>query len=239
MIRSDARSRGGRGRKAVGSIVSDARQVYGPKRAHPTSAGALPRPADGRPPATVSQLKSLDIEKLDWVAAGLLPSYKNKCGSIGVERRFTVRERVMKRLTTVVIALACGIGAVWADTDPIAQRRALMKSDGMAAKKMFDMSKGATPFDLATVQDSLKTLYDGASKSAALFPDDSKTGGGTAALPAIWQNKADFDARFVKFAKDVAAAQAGIVDEASFKKLAPAVFQNCGACHELYKAKSG
>ena len=38
---------------------------------------------------------------------------------------------------------------------------------------------------------------------------------------------------------NVAAAQAGIVDEASFKKLAPAVFQNCGACHELYKAKSG
>jgi len=145
----------------------------------------------------------------------------------------------MKRLTTVVIALACGVGAVWADTDPIAERRALMKNDGMAAKAMFDMSKGTTPFDLATVQDSLKTLYDGASKSAALFPDDSKTGGGTAALPAIWQNKADFDARFAKFVKDVAAAQAGIVDEASFKKLAPAVFQNCGACHELYKAKSG
>ena len=79
----------------------------------------------------------------------------------------------------------------------------------------------------------------GGAKEPTLFPDNSKTGGGTAALPAIWQNKADFDARFVKFAKDVAAAQAGIVDEASFKKLAPAVFQNCGGCHELYKAKSG
>src|ERR1700689_4209112 len=122
----------------------------------------------------------------------------------------------MKRLTTVVIALACGIGAVWAGTDPIAQRRALMKSDGMAAKKMFDMSKGTTPFDLGTVQDSLKRLYDGASKSGALFPGHSKTGGAAARLPVIWQNKADFDARFVKFAKDVAAAQAGIVDEASF-----------------------
>ena len=59
----------------------------------------------------------------------------------------------MKRLVTVLVALACGVGAVWADADPIAQRRALMKSDGMAAKKMFDMSKGNTPFDLATVQD--------------------------------------------------------------------------------------
>ena len=145
----------------------------------------------------------------------------------------------MRRLIAAVVVLACGLGAVWADTDSIAARRALMKNDGMAAKKMFDMSKGTTPFDLATVQDSLKTLYEGASKSAALFPDDSKTGGGTAALPAIWQNKADFDARFAKFVKDVAAAQAGIVDEASFKKFAPAVFQNCGSCHELYKAKSG
>jgi cytochrome c556 len=137
------------------------------------------------------------------------------------------------------MALACGVTAVLADTDPIAERRALMKHDGEAAKKLFDMSKGKAPFDLATVKKSLKTLDEGATKSAALFPDNSKTGGGTAALPAIWQNKTDFDARFVKFAKDVQAAEAGITDEATFKKLAPAVFKNCGDCHELYKAKSG
>ena len=145
----------------------------------------------------------------------------------------------MKRLVAVAMALACGITAVLADTDPIAERRELMKHDGEAAKTLFGMSKGKIPFDLATVKESLKTLNEGATKTATLFPDSSKTGGGTAALPAIWQNKADFNARFVKFAKDVAAAQAGIVDEASFKKLAPAVFQNCGSCHELYKAKSG
>jgi cytochrome c556 len=125
-----------------------------------------------------------------------------------------------------------------ADTDPIAERRALMKHDGEAAKTLFDMSKGKIPFDLATVKASLATLNEGATKSAALFPDNSQTGGGTAALPAIWQNKADFDARFAKFAKDVQAAQVGITDVATFKQLAPTVFQNCGGCHELYKAKS-
>jgi cytochrome c556 len=145
----------------------------------------------------------------------------------------------MKRLVVVGMALACGVTAVLADTDPIAERRALMKHDGAAAKKLFDMSKGNIPFDLATVKESLATLNDGATRSAALFPDTSKTGGGTAALPAIWENKADFDARFVQFAKDVQAAQAGIVDEATFKQFAPAVFKNCGACHERYKAKSG
>jgi cytochrome c556 len=145
----------------------------------------------------------------------------------------------MKRFVVVTIALACGVTAVLAATDPIAERRALMKHDGEAAKTLFDMSKGKIPFDLKTVKEDLATLNDGATKSPALFPDDSKTGGGTAALPAIWQNKADFEARFAQFAKDVKAAQAGVTDEATFKKFAPAVFKNCGGCHELYKAKSG
>ncbi len=144
----------------------------------------------------------------------------------------------MKRLTTLLIAMAFGASAVWAATDDIAQRRALMHNDGLAAKKLFDMVKGKVPFDLAAAQAALKTLAIGASKTPTLFPDDSKTGDHTAALPAIWENKADFNARFAKFSKDVAAAEAETVDEASFKKAVPPIFKNCGGCHELYKAKS-
>ena len=81
------------------------------------------------------------------------------------------------------------------------------------------------------------TFADSGAKGPALFPDDSKTGGDTEALPAIWENKADFDARFAKFAKDASAASAAISDEASLKANAPAVFQNCGGCHEKYRAK--
>ena len=64
----------------------------------------------------------------------------------------------MKRLVAVAMALACGITAVLADTDPIAERRTLMKHDGEAAKTLFGMSKDKIPFNLATVKDSLKTL---------------------------------------------------------------------------------
>lgn len=144
----------------------------------------------------------------------------------------------MKRLATMAVILACGIGGVIA-ADVIAQRRALMHDDGIAAKKLFDMAEGNAPFDLAVAQASLKTLANGAEKTPLLFPNDSKTGGGTAALPAIWENKADFNARFAKFSKDVAEAIATTRDEASFKAVAPRVFENCGGCHELYKAKSG
>jgi cytochrome c556 len=142
----------------------------------------------------------------------------------------------MKRFMVVALALICGVTAVLADTDPIAERRAPMKHDGEAAKTLFGMSKGKIPFDLATVKDPLKTFDEGATKSAALFPDMSKSGGGTGALPAIWENKADFNARFAQFVKNVEAAQAGITDEATFKQLAPAVFKNCGSCRGHPKA---
>ena len=62
----------------------------------------------------------------------------------------------MKRFVIGVMALACGITAVLADTDPIAERRALMKHDGEAAKTLFGMSKGKIPFDLATVKEFSK-----------------------------------------------------------------------------------
>ena len=144
----------------------------------------------------------------------------------------------MKRALIVAIILSAGIGAVLADADVIAQRRALMKSNGDAAKTLAGMLKGA-PFDLAAVQASLKTFADVSAKMPALFPENSKTGGGTAALPAIWENKSDFSARFAAFGKDAAAAQAAVADEASFKANVPTVFQNCGGCHEKYRAKDG
>jgi cytochrome c556 len=121
----------------------------------------------------------------------------------------------MKRFAAVVILVACGAGAVWADADAIAQRRALMKGDGASGKILYDLTQGA-PFDLKIVQTSLKTFVNVAAKAPALFPDDSKTGGGTNALPAIWENKADFDARFAKFGKDDASALTTITDGASF-----------------------
>jgi len=142
----------------------------------------------------------------------------------------------MKRLVLTGLVLALGVGAVLADSDAIVQRRALMKANGEATKIVVGMLKGA-PFDLGAAQKALKAYGEAADKAPALFPDDSKTGD-TNALPAIWSDMADFDARFKKFAQDVAAASKGIVDEASFKAQMPDVLKNCGGCHELYRAKT-
>jgi len=140
----------------------------------------------------------------------------------------------MKPIVTFGMLIALCVSAAYADQDPIAARKALMKSNGAATKTLVGILKGA-PFDLAAVQSALKVYVDSAAAAPALFPDSSKTGD-THALPAIWDNKADFEARFKKFGADASAALAAITDEASFKANAPGILKNCGSCHETYRA---
>jgi cytochrome c556 len=141
----------------------------------------------------------------------------------------------MLRIVAAVAALAVGATVVYAQSAAIGQRKDILKTFGGALKEPGGMMKGEVPFDLAKVQASLKTLSDGSPKLKDLFPDDSKTGGDTGALPAIWEKKADFVGRFDKLAADATAASAAIKDEASFKAEWPKIGANCGGCHKEYK----
>jgi cytochrome c556 len=142
----------------------------------------------------------------------------------------------MMRTVLAVTALALGLSTALAQ-DPIAARKALMKKNGDEAKVGTAIMKGEAPFDLAKAKAIFATYADAATKAPALFPDTAKTGGDTAALPAIWEKKADFDAKLEKFGKDAKEAEAKVTDEASFKTIFPAVQKNCGGCHETYRAK--
>ena len=76
-----------------------------------------------------------------------------------------------------------------------------------------------------------------APKYQANRPPTAKSGGGTHALPKIWDNKADFDARYGKLSQDATAAVALVKDEVSLKEQYAAVGKNCTGCHENYRAK--
>ena len=141
----------------------------------------------------------------------------------------------MLRVLSVVAALAVGATAVYAQSAAIGQRKEIMKGVGGAMKEPGGMMKGEMPFDLAKVQASLKTIAEASPKMPALFPDDSKTGGETTVLPAIWEKKAEFDAGFKKLEADAKTAAAAIKDEASFKTEWPKIGANCGSCHKAFR----
>ncbi len=142
----------------------------------------------------------------------------------------------MLRAVVVAGVFAIGVQAIAAE-DPISARRALMKANGQAGSSGAAMLRGDAPFDVAKAKAIFVTFQNAAAKAPALFPDDSKQGGETAALPKIWENKADFEARFAKLGADSKAAEASVADPASFKAAFSEVGKSCGGCHETYRLK--
>jgi len=138
---------------------------------------------------------------------------------------------------TALIALASAAPAVLAQQDPIATRKAIMKKNGEHAKLGAKMVKSEEPFDLEKAKTIFVVFQQAADEVPNLFPVDSKTGGETEALPKIWEDMADFKAKFAKFGADAKAAQASVTDFDSFKASFGAVMKNCGGCHELYRVK--
>ncbi|MGO4705753.1 cytochrome c [Microvirga sp. 2MCAF38] len=141
----------------------------------------------------------------------------------------------MKRSFLVAGLVTLGISAAIAQSNPIEQRQGLMKQFGSHVKTTSAMLKGQAPFDLAQVQAALETFSKSAKQAPALFPDSSKTGEKTEALPVIWENKSAFESNFSQFDKDAQTALASIKDETSFKAEFPKVLQNCGTCHKTFR----
>ena len=139
----------------------------------------------------------------------------------------------MLRFVTAVAAIAVGGTLAYAQNlDIIKQRRETMRTIGGASGPNFKMMKGEVPFDLAAVQANLKTIGEQATKFKGMFPDDSKTGGGTDAAAKVWTARAEFNAAIDKWVADAKAAAGSIKDEASFKAEYPKVAPACGTCHK-------
>lgn len=129
-------------------------------------------------------------------------------------------------------------GVVVAQSDPISTRRNIMKQNGAATRTGTQMSKGEIPFDLAKAQEVLKTYAAAADGFHNHFPENSKTGGETTAAPAIWENQAEFRARFDAWGADIKKAAADTKDLESFRAAFGNVTKACGACHNTYRIKT-
>jgi cytochrome c556 len=129
-----------------------------------------------------------------------------------------------------------GAGAVIAQSDPIATRKALMKENEDNAKIVVQMMRNQAPFDAAKVEAAFTQWADTAQKLPSLFPDNSKIGQKTRAAPKIWTAKADFDDKAAALGKAVAENR----DKAKssldgLRGSIPLVANACDACHKDYR----
>lgn len=143
----------------------------------------------------------------------------------------------MIRTALAVALLAFGATALVAQGDPIAARKALMKANGDQNKVATEMLEGKRPFNLEDAKKVFVVFVEAGEKAPALFPESSKTGD-TAALPPVWENKADFDARLAKFAREAKAAGDSTKDLDTFKAQITEVRKNCGGCHQTYRKRT-
>ena len=146
-------------------------------------------------------------------------------------------DRMMRTVLGVAV-LAFGATALVAQTDPIAARKALMKANGDQNRVATEMLEGKRPFNLDEAKKVFVVFAEAGEKAPALFPDNSKTGGDTAALPPIWENKADFNAKLAKFASESKAAGDATKDLDTFKVQITEVRKNCGGCHQTYRKRA-
>ena len=138
----------------------------------------------------------------------------------------------MIRSVLAMAAIAVGATVVMAQSDPIAQRKSLMKSNGQHSGALNRMVRGEDPFDAAKVNAAFAAWADNASKIPALFASPPPAGAETRALPKIWEQKNVFDAKVGEFGKAVAdnKDKAKTLDE--LKVSYPLVTKVCNDCHE-------
>jgi cytochrome c556 len=129
------------------------------------------------------------------------------------------------RITVTAFAVALGVGAAAAQSDPVKTRENLMKQNNNHAKVVVQMVKGQTPFDAKAVEAAFAQWADTAKQLPNLFPANAKTGGDNRASPKIWD-----------FAKVVADNRAKAIASLDGLKVAVnTVGKSCSACHDEYR----
>lgn len=141
----------------------------------------------------------------------------------------------MIRTVLAMTAIAVGVTAVMAQSDPIAQRKALMKENNKHSGALNKMVRGEDPFDAAKVTAAFANWSATAAKLPPLFASPPPAGADTRALPKIWENKPDFDAKLAAWSKAVTdnKDKGKTLDE--LKVSFAAVNNACNNCHELYR----
>jgi len=128
-----------------------------------------------------------------------------------------------------------GTGIAVGQDDPIAARQALMKTNGAQAGILNGMVRGQTTFDAAAAKAALATIAEDMTIFPTLFPDGSDTGD-TKAGPAIWTDRAGFEAEAAALQATAASAAESVNTLQDLEAAFPQIGASCGSCHQKYRS---
>ncbi len=117
--------------------------------------------------------------------------------------------------------------------DIIKSRKALFSKNYSTAKRVQSFSSNGD-FDEAI--ELMKEMNENYITLLDLFPENSKEGFKTEALPIIWEEKDDFNALMQKSADDMIKLTSIIEDADDIRgTLGKLMWANCKACHSKYR----
>lgn len=139
--------------------------------------------------------------------------------------------------SVILSASLLALAMTAASASPADDREAFMKQNGRLLGAVAPVVKGEQPFDAAEVLAALEAFNDNAQKfdAGAMFPAGSE--GGEAA-PAIWSDRAGFEAAIEEYKAAAAAAiEAPPQDVEALRASFGRIGGSCSDCHRTYRVK--
>jgi cytochrome c556 len=110
-----------------------------------------------------------------------------------------------------------------------------MKKNGAQAGILNGMVRGQTAFDAAAAKAALATIAEDMAAFPTLFPEGSDTGD-TKAGPAIWSDRAGFEAAAAALQASAASAAESVTTLEQLQAVFTEIGASCGSCHQKYRS---
>ena len=115
----------------------------------------------------------------------------------------------------------------------IKERKALFSKNYKIAKKVQSLSSSG---DFDQAKELMTKMSKNYETLLGLFPDNSKEGYKTGSLPAIWEDKDNFNALMSKSSNDMIKLASVIETSEDTKSIiGQLMWSNCKACHSKYR----
>ena len=134
-------------------------------------------------------------------------------------------------ISLIILPISTGAQSV---EDIIKGRKAMFSENYQNAKRISTLLKSGKIDEAKPLMEKISKNY---TKLLDYFPDNTKEGFKTEALPSIWENKEEFN-DLMKKASDDMIKLAGAIDTAEDLKAIQKelMWSNCSACHNRFRA---